>query len=99
MFLIEKTKNRWNYFLNNIEKCNELINTIIELDFKSWLLSYDIFTKNNIEVNNQSWFTKGLQKFSNFDVDMEVDRFHLNNNNLQSELISTAKQVLNNELI
>jgi tetratricopeptide (TPR) repeat protein len=83
------------YFLNNIDKCNELINTIIDLDFKSWLLSYDIFTKNDHEVTNKSWFTKGLQKFSNFDVDMEVDRFHLNNNNLQSELISTAKQLLN----
>ena len=62
------------------------------------MLSYDVFTKNNIEVNNQKWFAKGLQKFSNFDVNMEVDRFHLNNNNLQSELISTAKQLLNNEL-
>ena len=87
------------YFLNDIEKCNELINKIIELDFKSWLLAYDIFTKNNIEVNNQSWFTKGLKKFSNFDVNMEVDRFHLNNSSLQSELISTATQVLNNDLM
>ena len=56
-------------------------------------------SKNNIEVNNQSWFTKGLKKFSNFDVNMEVDRFHLNNSSLQSELISTATQVLNNELM
>ena len=87
------------YFLNDIEKCNELINKIIELDFKSWLLAYDIFTKNNIEVNNQSWFTKGLKKFSNYDINMEVDRFHLNNSSLQSELISTATQVLNNELM
>ena len=30
------------YFLNDIEKCNELINKIIELDFKSWLLAYDL---------------------------------------------------------
>ena len=76
-----------------------MINKIIELDFKSWLLAYDIFTKNNIEVNNQSWFTKGLKKFSNFDINMEVDRFHLNNSSLQAELISTATQALNNELM
>ena len=48
---------------------------------------------NNIEVNNQSWFTKGLKKFSNLDVNMEVDRFHLNNSVLQSELENTAKQI------
>ena len=65
--------------------------------YKFGAIPFPLF--HNIEVNNQSWFTKGLKKFSNFDVNMEVDRFHLNNSSLQSELISTATQVLNNELM
>ena len=72
---------------------------LLKKKFKENANIVNIFTKNNIEVNNQSWFTKGLKKFSNFDVNMEVDRFHLNNSSLQSELISTATQVLNNELM
>ena len=80
------------YFSNNIEKCKDLINKVVELDFKSWLLSYDIYTKNNIEIND-NWFTKGLEKFKNIDIKLEIDRFHLNNSVLQSELENTAKQI------
>mgnify|MGYP006227549677 FL=1 len=80
------------YFSNNIEKCKDLINKVVELDFKSWLLSYDIYTKNNIEIND-NWFTKGLEKFKNVDIKLEIDRFHLNNSVLQSELENTAKQI------
>ena len=65
---------------------------MVELDFKSWLLSYDIYTKNNIEIND-NWFTKGLEKFKNIDIKLEIDRFHLNNSVLQSELENTAKQI------
>ena len=38
--------------------------------------------------------TKGLEKFKNVDIKLEIDRFHLNNSVLQSELENTAKKIL-----
>ena len=35
------------YISDNFEKCSEMINKIVDIDFKSWLLSYDIYKKND----------------------------------------------------
>ena len=44
-------------------------------------------------IESESWFKKGLRNFSGSDWDMEVDRFHLNDDELKSNLISLAKSI------
>ena len=81
------------YLANDFKKCDELINKIVDIDFKSWLLSIDIFEKNDKELN-KSWFTKGLTKFNDLDISLEVDRFHLNNETLTNSLIKKAEDYI-----
>ena len=71
-----------------------MLSKIVDVDFKSWLLSYDIFKKNNSFNKNDDWFKKGLTKFENIDVKLEVDRFHLNDKDLKNELIEKANKIL-----
>jgi len=81
------------YLANDFKKCNELIDKIVDIDFKSWLLSIDIFEKNDKDLN-KSWFTKGLTKFNDLDISLEVDRFHLNNETLTNSLIKKAENYI-----
>ena len=81
------------YLANDFKKCDELINKIVDIDFKSWLLSIDIFEKNDKDLN-KSWFTKGLTKFNDLDISLEVDRFHLNNETLTNSLIKKAENYI-----
>ena len=82
------------YISDNFEKCSEMINKIVDIDFKSWLLSYDIYKKNDSFNKNDDWFQKGLTKFENIDAKLEVDRFHLNDIDLTNQLIEKANKIL-----
>ena len=84
------------YLSNNIKRCEELINQIVEIDFKSWLLSIDIYNHNNKTLEDQTWFTKGISKFKDLDFRLEVDRFHLNNKDLSKNLVDKAESILIN---
>ena len=66
------------YFFNSLNK--KFLNT-------------DLFKKNYKDYREESWFKKGLRNFSGSDWDMEVDRFHLNDDELKSNLISLAKSI------
>ena len=82
-----------NYLKNNFDKCQELNQTIIDIDLRTWLLNTDLFEKNDKDYGEESWFQKGLRNFSDSNWDMEVDRFHLNDDELKSNLISLAKSI------
>ena len=84
------------YLSNNINRCEELINQIVDIDFKSWLLTIDIYNDNDKDLQNQVWFTKGISKFKDFDLRLEVDRFHLNNKALSKDLVNKAESILIN---
>ena len=82
-----------NYLMSNFDKCQELNQKIIDIDLRTWLLNTDLFEKNCIDYGEESWFQKGRRNFSDSDWDMEVDRFHLNDDELKSNLISLAKRI------
>ena len=82
-----------NYLMSNFDKCQELNQKIIDIDLRTWLLNTDLFEKNSIDYGEESWFQKGRRNFSDSDWDMEVDRFHLNDDELKSNLISLAKRI------
>ena len=82
-----------NYLMSNFDKCQELNQKIVDIDLRTWLLNTDLFEKNCIDYGEESWFQKGRRNFSDSDWDMEVDRFHLNDDELKSNLISLAKRI------
>ena len=83
------------YLKNDFNKCKDLINDISDIDFKSWLLSTNIHKKNNFNIDNLNWFVTGSKKFINVDIELEIDRFHLNNSELSKTLVNEAKEILN----
>jgi len=83
------------YLKNDFNKCKDLINDISDIDFKSWLLSTNIHKKNNFNIDNLNWFVSGSKKFANIDIELEIDRFHLNNKELSKTLEKEAKEILN----
>tara|TARA_A200000113_G_scaffold94520_2_gene84492 strand:+ start:989 stop:2437 length:1449 start_codon:yes stop_codon:yes gene_type:complete len=83
------------YLKNDFNKCKDLINDISDIDFKSWLLSTNIHKKNNFNIDNLNWFVSGSKKFANIDIELEIDRFHLNNKELSKTLVNEAKEILN----
>ena len=83
------------YLKNDFNKCKDLVNDISDIDFKSWLLSTNIHKKNNFNFDNLNWFINGSKKFENIDIELEIDRFHLNNAELNKALVAEAKGLLN----
>jgi len=81
------------YLADNFEKCQELNNEIVNLDIRTWLLNTDLCNKHHLEFKQNSWFIKGKKEFDNVNWDLEVDRFHLNNEKLKTDLIELAKSV------
>ena len=82
------------YLSNDVIKCKELVDKVVEIDFKSWLLTSDIFQSNNKSYESESWYKKGINQFKDLDLNLEVDRFHLNNDQLKNNLIKKAKLLL-----
>tara|TARA_B100000700_G_C14804026_1_gene741993 strand:- start:454 stop:939 length:486 start_codon:yes stop_codon:yes gene_type:complete len=81
------------YLADNFEKCQELNNEIVNLDIRTWLLNTDLCNKRSLEFKQNSWFLKGKKEFDKVNWDLEVDRFHLNNEKLKIDLIELAKSV------
>lgn len=80
------------YFLNGqYDKCDEIFKTINEPTNRTWLLRTHSKFKNGEKLQDEVWYKKGLNEFKDLDWDNEVDRFHLNNEELQKKLIATAK--------
>ena len=80
------------YFLNGQnDKCDEIFKTINEPSNRTWLLKTHSKLNNGDEFEDEVWYKKGLNDFKDLDWDNEVDRFHLNNEELKENLIATAK--------
>jgi hypothetical protein len=80
------------YLSNNLKRCNELFESITDIDFRSWLMVLDI----NINFENQNLNTIKMHasKFKEIDYSLEIDRFHLNDKNLKDSLIKRAEEEL-----
>tara|TARA_B100001057_G_scaffold500383_1_gene615141 strand:- start:13304 stop:14755 length:1452 start_codon:yes stop_codon:yes gene_type:complete len=82
------------YFLkNDFDHCQKLNRDIVNIDIRTWLLNSYICNKEETNYLKDSWFIVGLDQFKSSDWDMEVDRFHLNNDPLKTRLIDFAKTI------
>ena len=82
---IVESKIDWSY-KKNFQEFEKLHNF-------SWLTNLDIAKSNKEEYENESWFEKGLKNFKDSDWMMEVDRFHLSDENIKNHLISIANSI------
>ena len=84
------------YFMDrNSKMCKELVNKLQDIDFKSWLVTAKICDDEEIEYRSEPWFADNKDQFKEMDWDMEIDRFHLNNEGLRESLGSFVKKFFN----
>ena len=82
------------YFLkNDFMHCQKLNEDIVNIDIRTWLLNSFMCHKKEINYKEDSWFKAGVNQYQNSDWDMEVDRFHLNDDSLKTRLIDFAKTI------
>jgi len=83
----------YGYFLkDDFDKCQLLNSEIVNIDARTWLLNSYMCHIKNSNFSSDGWFSRGLNEFNSLDWDMEVDRFHLNDDLLKSQLIEFAKE-------
>ena len=81
------------YLNNNFDKCNEINDKIVNIDNRTWLLNVDIHKNFSKDYEEANWFKKGLNEFKSLDWPLEVDRYHLNNEEKTNSLIELAENV------
>ena len=78
---------------HNREKCLEIISSLQEVDLKSWILTAKICSDDQISFESEAWFKDSKSNFKDADWEMEIDRFHLNNDGLTKSLEEFAKSI------
>ena len=81
------------YLKKDFTKCQDLNKEIVEIDVRTWLLNFHLHTINSSDCLNDGWFKKGKVKYKDLDWEMEIDRFHLNNEGLNKELLETVQAI------
>ena len=81
------------YLKKDFIKCQDLTKEIVEIDVRTWLLNFHLHTINSLDCLNDGWFKKGKVKYKDLDWEMEIDRFHLNNDRLNKELLETVQAI------
>ena len=81
------------YLKEDFIKCQDLNKEIVEIDVRTWLLNFHLHTINSSDCLNDGWFKKGKVKYKDLDWEMEIDRFHLNNDGLNKELLETVQAI------
>ena len=81
------------YLKKDFTKCQDLNKEIVEIDARTWLLNFHLHTINSSDCLNDGWFKKGKVKYKDLDWEMEIDRFHLNNDGLNKELLETVQAI------
>ena len=81
------------YLKNDFEKCQLLNNDVVNIDPKTWLLNYHLHQINNTDCTKDNWFISGKREFENLDWKMEIDRFHLNDDILNKNLLAAVETI------
>ena len=82
-----------NYLNNDFERCKEILNNIEEITSKTWLTNLDIAESGSEDYQEKNWFKEGLSAHKDVDWAMEVDRFHLPNEDTKNHLVNLASSV------
>ncbi|MDB9997353.1 hypothetical protein OAE05_03290 [Gammaproteobacteria bacterium] len=79
------------YYLNNdFDKCLELFNQIEECNARTWISLVDIYKQTKKDHSVESWFTSGLNRFSDVDWKTEIKGFHLNDKDMKNNYLDIS---------
>ncbi len=81
------------YLKEDFEKCQAINSEILKIDVRTWLLNFHLHQIESMDCSQDNWFIKGIKEFENLDWKMEIDRFHLNNDELNNELLSVVQSI------
>ena len=81
------------YLKEDFEKCQAINSEILKIDVRTWLLNFHLHQIKSMDCSQDNWFIKGIKEFENLDWKMEIDRFHLNNDELNNELLSVVQSI------
>ena len=81
------------YLKEDFEKCQAINSKILKIDVRTWLLNFHLHQIQSMDCSQDNWFIKGIKEFENLDWKMEIDRFHLNNDELNNELLSVVQSI------
>jgi tetratricopeptide (TPR) repeat protein len=81
------------YLKEDFDKCQNINKQIIHVDVRTWLLNLHLHKLQSVDCSQDNWFTKGIKEFSSLDWKMEIDRFHLNNEELNNNLLKTVQSI------
>ena len=81
------------YLKEDFEKCQAINSEILKIDVRTWLLNFHLHQIQSMDCSQDNWFIKGIKEFENLDWKMEIDRFHLNNDELNNELLSVVQSI------
>ena len=81
------------YLKEDFEKCQAINSEILNIDVRTWLLNFHLHQIQSMDCSQDNWFIKGIKEFENLDWKMEIDRFHLNNDELNNELLSVVQSI------
>ena len=82
------------YFLkDDFDQCQKINHDIVNIDIRTWLLNSYMYNERESIFDNESWFVSGVNQFKDSDWEMEVDRFHLNDESLKNNLTSFIKNI------
>ena len=82
------------YFLkDDFDQCQKINHDIVNIDIRTWLLNSYMNNERESSFDNELWFVSGVNQFKDSDWEMEVDRFHLNDESLKNNLTSFIKNI------
>ena len=62
----------------------------MEYDKRSWLISIAILERQGEDYRTKDWYSDNYAEFSKSDWPLEIDRFHLNNKEMEGSLLQLA---------
>ena len=80
------------FLIEDYQRCISFSEQLENFDFRTWFLLAKIFSLKSSK-DLQFWLKKSDFKISGLDLNMEIDRFHLNDDKLKGSLIKFAKEL------
>ena len=63
------------------------------VDNRSWLLNIELHSKQSKNYLDLNWYKNVKNTFCELDWSVEIDRYHLNNEKLESNLLQLARSL------
>ena len=81
------------YLEDDFMACQEIVAKMVNIDNRTWLLNIDLHAQSEKNHLETTWYSKAENDFLDLDWSMEIDRYHLNDKNLDVRLRELSKSL------